>query len=59
MRVTIQVQIVLPIVMGIMSLVYGQIVGGLILLGLAAIAALAFYLWSATLCLQSEIYPQS
>ena len=48
-RLTIQVQIAIPVVLGVASLVYGNIVGvvgGLIMLALAGLAALGSYLWS-------------
>lgn len=44
-RITIQVQIVIPLAMGIAALVSKQWVGGIILVAMAALAALTFYLW--------------
>ena len=44
-RLTIQVQIAIPVALGVVSLIYGNIVGGLIMLALAGLAALCFYLW--------------
>ena len=44
-RVTIQVQICIPLAMGIAAFFAHQITSGIILLVLAGVAALAFYLW--------------
>lgn len=44
-RITIQIQVLLPAVMGISALAAGQVGGGIILLLLSLLAALVFYLW--------------
>lgn len=38
-------QVAAPAVLGIVALASGQLGGGIMLLGLAALAALAFWLW--------------
>ena len=45
MRVTINVQIAIPLAMGIAALISGQTGSGIFLLVMAGVAALAFYLW--------------
>ena len=44
-RITIQVQVLLPAVMGISAIAAGQVGGGIILLLLSLLAAVVFYLW--------------
>jgi hypothetical protein len=44
-RITIQIQIIIPLAMGIAALIAGQFVSGIILIALAGVAALAFYFW--------------
>lgn len=44
-RITIQVQVLLPAVMGISAIAAGQVGGGIILLLMSLLAAVVFYLW--------------
>jgi len=44
-KLTIQVQIGIPLVMGIAAFFAHQVVSGIILIALAGVAALMFYLW--------------
>ena len=51
-RITIQIQVLLPAVMGIAAIASGQVGGGLILILLALLAALVFYMWYVPCLLQ-------
>ncbi|DBA76839.1 TPA: hypothetical protein ACH3X2_008854 [Trebouxia sp. C0005] len=44
-RITIQIQVLLPAIMGIAAICAGQVGGGLILILLALLAALVFWMW--------------
>lgn len=44
-KLTVRIQVAIPLMVGIVLLVSGQIVPGAVLLGMAALSALAFYLW--------------
>ena len=44
-RITIQIQVLIPAVMGIAAIASGQVGGGIILLLLALLAAVVFYMW--------------
>ena len=44
-RITIQVQVLLPAVMGVSAIAAGQVGGGMILLLMSLLAAVVFYLW--------------
>ena len=44
-RITIQVQVLLPAIMGISAIAAGQVGGGIILLLMSLLAAVVFYLW--------------
>ncbi len=44
-RITIQIQVLLPAIMGISAICAGQVGGGVILILLALLAALVFWMW--------------
>ena len=44
-RITIQIQVLLPAIMGISAIVAGQVGGGIILILMSLLAALVFWLW--------------
>ena len=44
-RITIQIQVLIPAVMGIAAIAAGQVGGGIILILLALLAALVFWMW--------------
>ena len=44
-RITIQIQVLLPAIMGVSAIIAGQVGGGIILILMSLLAALVFYLW--------------
>ena len=44
-RITIQIQVLLPAIMGIAAICAGQVGGGVVLILLALLAALVFWMW--------------
>ena len=44
-RITIQIQVLIPAIMGISAIAAGQVGGGIILILMSLLAALVFWMW--------------